>query len=98
MNEERQLVLAMLRDGKISVEDAERLLSAVGKNEERGADGRGWERDAWRQARDRERDAKHEARDRSRGRRGLFGEDWQERLQEIVKTGQEEALAAAETA
>ncbi len=34
MNEEKRMVLDMLKDGKISTEEAERLLYALGKSEE----------------------------------------------------------------
>lgn len=34
MNEEKHMVLDMLKDGRISTEEAERLLYALGKSEE----------------------------------------------------------------
>jgi len=44
MNEERRKILDMLSQGKITVEEAEKLLSAVGANESSGAraGGRSW--------------------------------------------------------
>lgn len=38
MNEEKRMVLDMLKDGRISTEEAERLLYALGKSEESSGD------------------------------------------------------------